>query len=174
MPRNGSKRPVDKKESDLKLISELRLKGYTQLQIAEQVGCTQQQVCYDLKILRKRWMQAQQDNIDAHIAEQVQMYERLIEQAYRGWELSLTESESITHEQGATPKGEIDKTVTKTSQGKGNPMFLSQISTFLEKIAVLRGLPTQLKFQDANAAIAAVQHMGFEVREPGAQAEWEC
>ena len=48
----------DARRRDREVVAELYCKGWKQYEIADKLGVTQQQVCYDLKIIRNDWLQS--------------------------------------------------------------------------------------------------------------------
>lgn len=68
-----------------KLIWNLRIKGYSQGKIAEQVGIGQQQVSRILKKMNARYYKEIMDDIKNYKADQLAKHELIIEEAMEAW-----------------------------------------------------------------------------------------
>lgn len=88
------------REKDLIEVARLDADGLPQIEIAEKLGCSQQQVSYDLGTLRKR-LEAdlkgeQSTNSRLKVARHKKRLEGEIRRAHLGWERSL-EVEEVLH-----------------------------------------------------------------------------
>ena len=54
----GRKRNRKQRERDLVTVASYYCQGLYQYQITEKMGLSQSQICYDLKAIRKRWMES--------------------------------------------------------------------------------------------------------------------
>lgn len=162
-----NKRTPDQVERDRVEIAKRVLRGELQADIARDLGVSQQQVSYDLKIIRQRWKQAQLESMDARIAQTLAEINMVKQEAWKGWDSSRQVKETTTHEEGGGgDKGAWEKTSVKREVTSGNPAFLGQILECIKQRSILQGLPTELKYQDLNAAIARVAQAGYDIREP--------
>jgi len=161
----GRRRSEDLKEQHYQKMADMRLRRYTQTQIAEELGISQKQVSDDLKVLRRQWKAKQEAATDEMISEHIETLEFLMHEALKAWQHSVTPKELITHETGITPKGEIDKTIIRKDPGSGNSAFLQQAASLLDRIAALKGLPGHVEYGDINRAIETVKKAGLKIDE---------
>lgn len=61
------KRTTAQRESDLRIISELYLKGWYQADIGKKLGLSQKQISYDLSDIQKRWQTSTLLNSDSGV-----------------------------------------------------------------------------------------------------------
>lgn len=160
------KRTPDEIERDRAAIARRILHGETQAEIAASLNVSRQQVGYDLKIVRQQWRQSQIDSIDSMISQKLAELNLVKKEAWAAWEDSKTVKETTTDESGANSKGEWNKVAVKREKMIGNAVFLSQVLECIKQQSLLMNLPTELKYQDLNAAIAKVLEAGFEITNP--------
>jgi hypothetical protein len=63
-PPGNKHRTSFQREADLERISALYLQRKTQSEIAAIIGVTQQAICYDIKLILKRWRESEITNIN--------------------------------------------------------------------------------------------------------------
>ena len=73
-------------ERDRAEISELYLKGATQLAIAEQLGLSRQQIGYDLGKIQQQWRTHTALDLDSHKGQQLAKLDQLEREYWMGWE----------------------------------------------------------------------------------------
>ena len=137
--------PKNKKENineRLSRVSELYLKGYTQIEIGNIVNVTHQQVSYDLKKLMIQWKENQLNNIDEWISAELVRINKIETEAWEAWERSKGKDKS-TKIKGTTNKANyIEKT---ESENFGDPRYFNTIQWCINKRAELIGLNAPLK-----------------------------
>lgn len=158
-------RTPDQIERDRALIAERRLKGYKQSDIALELGVTQQQVSYDLKVVRKRWRDDQIASVEEHVSQKIAEVELVKQKAWEAWDASTQTKEIEIQEVHTVGDRVTKKRIIRRERSTGNAAYLGQILNCIEKESALRNLPTELKYQDINTAIRTVTSAGFEVRE---------
>jgi hypothetical protein len=97
-------RSRQQRELDRERTAELVLRGFTQRQIAAQLGVCQQQVCYDMQVIERRWRSTQVSQYDVvrqRKLEQLRLVQRL---ALEAWERSGGERRSTITRQRKLPE----------------------------------------------------------------------
>ena len=131
------KRTKFEREKDLLAISSLYLQGITQAEIGQGIGVSQQQISYDLKVLRKRWLQSSIVNIDEAKARELARVDHLEREYWEAWEKSknphkTTASKKVNGEQ-------VEKTI-QGETGTGDPRYLSGVQWCINKRCEVLGL----------------------------------
>jgi hypothetical protein len=93
----------------------LYLRGKTQTEIAQTLGVTQQQISYDLKIVRKRWEESAVREFAQRKSEELAKVDQLERTNWSGWEASW-------------------------ELNKPNPAFLRGVQWCIERRCALLGL----------------------------------
>lgn len=158
MPRTNDQTEINRIE-----IVRRYLQGESQGAIALHFGITQQAVSKHLAVVRQRWKEEQVALMDEHIAQKIEEVRRVKAEAWRAWERSRLDKEvvieSTTEGEGST----IEKRSVRREGQAGNPAFLREVMQCIHQECILLGLPTELKYQDINAAIATTIAAGFTV-----------
>jgi transcriptional regulator with XRE-family HTH domain len=89
----GRKRTKTQREADKAEVERLDRRGYSQRQIAERLGVAPSQVCYDLKLLRKRYQDTQLAERSAAVAEKLEQYREVRREAWEAWDRSKDNKE---------------------------------------------------------------------------------
>ncbi len=125
------KRTREERERDLERIAQLRLQGYTQTQIAEQLSLSRQQIGYDIKTLEKRWQETANEAVEVHKAREVAKMDNLERTYWDAWWQSLGETivTTTTDESGGlNKKGEPadpkQKKTVRVEDLNGDPRYL--------------------------------------------------
>lgn len=121
----GRKRTPTEREESLAVIAKLDRRGYSQPQISKVVGVSQQQVCNDLKQIRKRYRDSQVDERIAKVEDAVARLEAVIQEAWEAWDRSKEDAvKEVTEELPGepAPNGEgsvkVAGKMTKTVEGR--------------------------------------------------------
>jgi transcriptional regulator with XRE-family HTH domain len=85
----ATKRNPSQIQKDRLKITDLRLEGYTQREIAARMKMTQQMVAYDLKAIELEWEQSRGELIDRQKARELAVLNKLYREALRNWKKSL-------------------------------------------------------------------------------------
>jgi len=164
--RPKKERNKDTREAHRAKIAELRLKGWSQSAIAQELGVTQQLISLELKTLRKQWQEEQRVATQELITEQFLRLENIIHDSLRAWEESQREQVVTTIEQGETPKGLVNKVVTRKSHAPGNPQYLAAALQAMAQINQIAGIPAWTKVQELNGAFDCLTREGYVVSLP--------
>ncbi len=146
----AKKRTKHERERDLEVISREYLNGKSQLQVAEMLGVTSQQVCYDLKTVHKRWLEASLVTHQAVIAKELAKIDAHEQRCMKAWEKSCADK-TVTHMQKAEGLSGSAKASKRTEQRDGNPQFLWGIQWCIEARLKLL-LPKTQKVEDDSTA----------------------
>lgn len=166
MARPKRKRIVHKR--DLPVIARLYCQGKTQAEIGKQVGISQQQVSYDLKIIQKQWLKSSLVDIDTAKARELAKLDQIEREAWLAWERSQqnkevrsVETENIVPEEKPIDppikgKGLMDalklcpgaKFTMKQEGQAGDPRFLEAALKCVAKRAEIFGLDAPKKISN--------------------------
>lgn len=144
------KRPKIQRDRDRATVAELRLKGWSQQQIADYLEVDQSTVSRDLKALEQQWKETALRDFALDRAMTLEKL-RLAEKEYwDAWQRSQASKETSVREQlrnaiasqedGLTAGGGRVKISTKTEQKTGEAVFLNGVVKCVELQAKLLGL----------------------------------
>ena len=131
------KRTKFEREKDLLEISHLYLQGITQAEIGQSLDVTQQQICYDLKILRKRWLQSSVLNIDLAKAKELARIDHLEREYWVAWEKSKNPVKTKGQKK---VDGQVIETTVQAETGTGDPRFLAGVQWCINKRCDIVGM----------------------------------
>ena len=131
------KRTKFEREKDLLAISSLYLQGITQAEIGQRIGVSQQQISYDLKVLRKRWLQSSIVNIDEAKARELARVDHLEREYWEAWEKSKNPVKTIASKK--VDGQQTEKTI-QGETGTGDPRYLSGVQWCINKRCEIVGL----------------------------------
>ncbi len=113
----AKKRTKKQRERDLATVASYYCQGLYQYQIAEKMGLSQSQICYDLKVLHKRWMESSVSDFNQRKAEELAKIDNVEKEAWVAW------------------------TTSKASQTPaGDPRFLQNVQWCIQKRCKILGL----------------------------------
>jgi len=140
----------DQREQRLADVARLYLQGDTQAAIGRQLGVTQPQICYDLRIVRQRWVESQIRDFDEARAIEIAKIDDIEREFRAAWERSKT-AKQITHskrKEGACASSEAS--VRKEEQA-GDPRFLDGAMKCIAKRCEILGLDAPKKTAFTNS-----------------------
>jgi len=148
----GKRRSKSQKVRDRRRIADLYLKGWLQVDIAEEVGLSSPTVSRDLKALQAEWLKSSLMDFDEAKAREIAKIDRLEREYWTGWQRSLKDEETIKEEGSATASK--PSKVTKTRKGQaGDPRFLD---------GVLKCVDRRCKIIGVDAAVKVAVHGTFD------------
>ena len=127
--REGARKPAQITRDRLR-ISGLYLKGWLQVEIAEEVGLHQSTVSRDLKALQKQWQHSALVNVDEAKAKELARVDHLEREYWEAWERSVGEYRT-----------------KKTEDINGDPRYLSGVQWCINKRCELLGLDAPSKHE---------------------------
>ncbi len=152
------KRNRIEREQALAQVAEMYLHGRTQASIGQELGVSQQQVSYDLKILQGRWQKSAMMNMEAVKARELAKVDTLEREYWQAWEASKGEQQRSVIEKSANADIPARARVWKENRN-GDPRFLDGIQWCIERRCKILGIdaPTKvdMRVQDLDAAIDA-------------------
>lgn len=123
-------------------ISELYLRGMTQHEIAREVGVTQQQVSYDLKVIRRALDKQAVENLDEHRRLELARINDLQREYWQAWQESK-EQATKTHAKkvagGSGGEGRTETTLVKEER-TGDPRYLAGVQWCIAERAKILGI----------------------------------
>ena len=151
------KRTAIQRERDRSTISELYLRGWTQLKIAEFLELSQSQVSRELSKIKARWQAEATQNYGLLIAEQLHRLSMLESESWQAWERSqVTKEQSLSEKMAEAASGGDAKTKIqrRTETRIGDPKFLETLIKCLQERSKLLDLyPTSsAPTSDSNAS----------------------
>lgn len=128
-------------------VTALYLEGYTQTEIAHQLGMKQETVSYDLRQVDKLWQKEMILDREREKRAQLKRIAKREREAWAAWQRSCAPHESTTRE--ATEEGPGQgrrKAIVRTEAQVGDPRFLTELGRCVQQRNELLGLvaPPQL------------------------------
>lgn len=153
-------------------VAELYLRGLSQMEIAERLGCSQPTVSNDLAGLRAEWLASSLRDFNEAKAQELAKLDELEREAWRAWERSCQDAvtQQVKVEQVPLPTKRKDQSAIgpeqerlqvvrrvaeKTSKGQvGDPRFLGQVAWCIEaRVRIL----LNLKLDEAEQRLEALE-----------------
>lgn len=148
---SGPKRTPDQIKSDRAEVASRYLKGDRQVDIAGDLGITQQQISYDLKQIRKAWLESALVDFDQMKALQLARIDNLELEFWEAWERSkesfrktVTEGRG-TADQFREKRPEQAKQVVTIEDRIGDPRYLAGIQWCIAERNKIFGFYAPLK-----------------------------
>lgn len=130
-----SRTPLER-ERDLRETAALYLHGLTHYEIAKRLNVSRQQICYDLKILQRRWQESALADFNSKKAAELAKMDELERTYWEAWERSCQAREVTTQEKTQGGEGQSDearlKAGVRKEQRDGNPEFLRGVERCIE------------------------------------------
>ena len=136
------KRTKFEREKDLLAISSMYLQGITQAEIGQRLGVSQPQISYDLRVLRKRWLQSSIVNINEVKAKELARVDHLEREYWEAWEKSKS---PIKTKGQKKVDGEVVESTVQGETGTGDPRYLSGVQWCINKRCEVLGLDAPSK-----------------------------
>lgn len=143
------KRTPTQRAYDLTRITDMYLTGKRQVDIAAELGVSQQQISYDIQEIHRRWRESDLINVNEAKQRELERIDKLEQTYWSAWEKSLGERTRTKQETSAdavtgTERGKRRASVEKETL-LGNPAYLAGIEYCITERAKIIGLyaPTQ-------------------------------
>lgn len=133
------KRTPTQREYDLEQLATLYLKGKRQVDIAEALNVTQQQVSYDLKELHRRWRESSLIDINEAKQRELSRIDELERTYWEAWERSLDERTKSRVEKYAGEDGKGKSSIERESL-LGVPAYLAGVQWCISERCRIIGL----------------------------------
>ena len=142
IPRSKAQRIRDRK-----VIADLYLRGWTQMDIAEKLKMTNAMVCRDIKTMHKVWLKSSLLDYDEAKGKELAKVDKLEFEYYSAWERSCENKETevkkaveaLVGKRG--PGTTVRKEAMKREEGQtGDPRFLAGVQWCINKRCEILGL----------------------------------
>jgi len=156
-----SRNPLER-ERDLRETAALYLRGLTQVEIAQKLNVSRQQIGYDLKVLQHRWQESALADFDAKKAAELAKIDELERTYWDAWQRSCQTREVTTQESIRGGEGQADedrrKAGVRKEQRDGNPEYLKRVEWCISKrCELLRLNPPQRLEHGGSAELPPIQ-----------------
>src|SRR5688500_7778682 len=101
----GTRSVTAEREKRMAEAAKLEMLGYDQHEIAGKLGVSQQQICEDLRLVKRRWQVQAVEHRQAMVVEKLHMLKLVRREAYEAWEACKNGSVT-THRECMTPDDE--------------------------------------------------------------------
>lgn len=159
------KRTAFERENDYERITGYYLKGWRQVDIAEELGLSQQQISIDLRTIQKRWRENTTLDLDEAKSKELARLDELEREYWQAWESSKGErtksrQESTGRVDPKTKKPVADKAMMEKEQRDGNPAFLAGVLSCIDRRCKLLGIdaPEKRELSGKMAVETTVKH----------------
>lgn len=131
----GSKKEVQRRvESRLPVIAELYLQGYSQKEIADQLGVSQPTIGKNIQRIREDWLESSRINFDERAAIELAKLDRLERKAWEGYERSCKdEVTNLDRIEESDDGGERRVNESRVKGQAGDSSFLAIIERCIDK-----------------------------------------
>jgi hypothetical protein len=131
------------RERDLRETAALYLRGLSQMEIAQRLNLSRQQISYDLKVLQRRWQKSALADFHAKKAADLAKVDELERTYWQAWERSCQTREVTTQEKIQEGEGQAEdarlKAGVRKEQRDGNPEFLRGVERCIEMRCKITG-----------------------------------
>ena len=176
------------REDRYQQVTTLCLRGWTQKQIAAEVGVTQGMISNDLKVIQQRWREQTAFNLDEAKAKELAKID-LMERDYQEWKVfyldaweaskgERTKARQETGGKGKDGKAIVTKASMEKEQRDGNPAFLdglikcnTGIDGCIDRRCKLLGLYAATKQQNFNVDLSTLTDEQLDRLEAGESLE---
>ena len=161
----GQKRTRNRREYDRQEIARLRLREYTQAEIAATMGLSLSTVKRELSHLNQAWQAEARTDTNTAMAMELGRLDAITREAWRGWELSLKSQTATTVGDGSSK--------TRTTTTAGDPRYLNTLMSAIERRCKIMGIDAPAKLAATTGSGDDIQRGVFVVPAPaGSVSEW--
>ena len=123
-------------------VARIMLRGVTsQRALADKLGVSQTTIHKDIKVLEKKWIAEQLDNITETKARSLAELDQIIEEAWTAWEKSKKKKHQVTQRKKLDKDGnEFIETTTTVKESTGDVKYLNAALTAIDKRLEIHGL----------------------------------
>jgi hypothetical protein len=162
------------RDAQLETIAKMTRRGYTQYQIAQQVGVSIATVVYDQKIIKARWRERQVDEYDDLVKEKLEQLREVRREAWEAWERSKEDWYREVEEHGPSgdeeDKGDAEvsivllrRIITKAGRLPENAYLMTIMKT-IEQECRLTGLGVDVDKDGNKPAVVVIDWNTATVR----------
>lgn len=128
-------------------VAERYMRGWSQRQIAKEVGVSQYTVFSDLQAIRKAWKESMIRDFDEAKARELEKIDLVEREAWAAWERS--QRPSVSKRKGISGKGIVDE--TKRTGQCGDDSFLGRVAWCITRRCAMLGLDAPVKVANTDA-----------------------
>lgn len=141
----------DAREQQLAEVASRYVRGMSQWKIGQELGVTQQQVCYDLKIVRQRWLESSLRDFDELKAQELAKIDDVEREFRAAWERSKN-ARQITSSKRKEGKDASTEAGIRKEEQVGDPRFMDGVLKCIHMRCELLGLNAakKISLQDGN------------------------
>lgn len=139
------KRTPTERAADLEKIAALYLKGKRQVDIAAELGVTQQQISYDLKEIHDRWRASTLIDINEAKHRELARIDELEREYWEAWRRSCEEKTKTRTKK--TLGGNATEASIEKDQMLGNPAYLAGVQWCIERRCKIFGIDAPEKHE---------------------------
>lgn len=148
--KKPTRRTRRERERDLARISKYFIRGYTQAQIGEIIGRSQQQIGYDLRQMMKRWRAEYILNMDELVQRELVKIDNLEATYWEAWDRSIQEKKTKSQGKSQDSDGFRNTAQLRTEEMLGNPAYLEGVRWCIKRRCELLGLDQPGKMYNIN------------------------
>jgi hypothetical protein len=126
--------------ADRERMARLSLEGWTQTEIALEMGLSQPQVCYDLKAVRRKWIKDAVRDMDVIKRRELARIDKLERTYWRAWRESRRDLESRTTSSATGTRGQRSGARLTGRTRDGDPRYLRGIARCIARRCRILGL----------------------------------
>lgn len=129
----------DQREAQLAEVARLYLAGKFQVHIAKELGVTQQQISYDLKIIRERWLESSLRDFDELKAQELAKIDDTEREFRAAWERSQKVRRTTSQKNKTGRDSSVEDGLIEQEQ-VGDPRFLDGVLKCIHMRCEILGL----------------------------------
>jgi hypothetical protein len=139
MSKGRKGRTPDQIRSDRAEIAQLYLQRRTQVEIAEKLGLSRQQIAYDLNAVREEWLQSSLIDFNQRKLEELARIDQLEREYFDAWFKSQKETQVSTTEQITGEGGDRLRATVRKEEQTGNSQYLAGVQWCIEQRCKISG-----------------------------------
>jgi hypothetical protein len=173
----GQKRSKTQRALDLEKVAKLRLMHRTNMEIAAELGVCERTIQRDLRKIEAQWQEAAAQDIGAIKARELAKLDALEAEAAAAWQRSKQENQKRIVEERPGIGGKASRVARiETSQGTGDPRYLTTILSIMERRARLIGAdaPAKHALTDPTGTEDRTSMMAFPVPPDLTLEQWQA
>lgn len=147
-------------------LARLYLRGWPQREIAKRLGVVQQQVSYDLGVVRRRWQESAVRDFNADKERELAKVDELERTYWEAWERSIgTHEKSRTGRRGADGEDAQSWAQIEREELVGNPAFLAGVMSCIKRRCEILGLDAPAQHELSGPGGGPIATTGYAFQE---------
>jgi len=147
-------------ERQLRVADMYLVKQMTQIEIAKALGISQATVSNDIQKIRAEYSMKRLNKLQMYLNTELLKLDAVEKEAWRAWERSIGQSKRVVKR--TDPDGNIIETVETEDTLVGDPRFLTQVQTAIDRRIKLLGLdaPQEILLNTMEGKLSRLIHEG--------------